>query len=139
MPLKEKIRESAIKSALDFFHSIPILLGGVMLFTLVDTFWPNIPYDQVFKKNIIWDSAIGGALGSILSGESLTSYVLGQEFLKKGVSLVAVTAFIISWVNVSFSQLPIEAVYLGKRFSLFRNLISYIFSIFIAIITVYLL
>jgi DNA-binding response OmpR family regulator len=48
---------------------------------------------------------------------------LGGELLAKGISLVAVTALLVSWVTVGSVQLPAEALMLGSRFALYRNLL----------------
>ncbi len=70
------------------------------------------------------------------AGHPLTSYVLGGELLKKGISLVAVTALLVSWVTVGSIQFPAEALMLGRRFALYRNLLCFGFSILIAVLTV---
>ena len=41
--------------------------------------------------------------------------------LEGGVSLLAVTAFILTWVTVGVAMLPLEAKFLGKRFAVARN------------------
>jgi len=63
----------------------------------------------------------------------LTSYIIGGELLKNGVSLVAVLAFIVSWVTVGTVQLPAESLMLGRKFALLRNGISLIMAIAIAV------
>jgi len=69
----------------------------------------------------------------------LTSYIIGGELLKNGVSLVAVLAFIVSWVTVGTVQLPAESLMLGRKFALLRNGISLIMAIAIAVLTVLIL
>ncbi len=66
----------------------------------------------------------------------MTSYIIGGELLKNGVSLVAVLAFIVSWVTVGTVQLPAESLMLGRKFALLRNGISLIMAIAIAVLTV---
>ena len=78
----------------------------------------------------------GSTVGSISAGNPITSYIIGGELLKEGISLFAVTAFITAWVTVGIIQLPAEASILGKRFALARNILSFIFSIIVAIATV---
>jgi hypothetical protein len=55
---------------------------------------------------------------SAVLGCELTSYVIGGEVRHEGVGMVAITAFIVSWVTVGIIQLPAEAVMLGKRFAI---------------------
>jgi uncharacterized membrane protein YraQ (UPF0718 family) len=64
------------------------------------------------------------------------SYIIGGELLKDGVSLFAVTAFIVTWVTVGLLQLPAEAAILGRQFAIFRNILSFILAILVSIVTV---
>ena len=56
------------------------------------------------------DTVIGSAIGSIAAGNPIMSYIIGGELMKEGVSLFAITAFIVTWVTVSIVQFPAEAV-----------------------------
>ena len=69
----------------------------------------------------------------------MVSYIFAGELLKQGISLIAVTAFIVSWVTVGIVQIPAESAILGKRFTLIRNLTAFIFAIIVAILTVLIL
>ena len=56
--------------------------------------------------------------------------------MHSGVSLVAVTAFIMSWTTVGLVMIPIEAASLGRRFAIVRNLLNFVFALLVAIATV---
>jgi len=43
-------------------------------------------------------------IGTLSAGHPMISYVLSGELLKQGVSLYAVTAFILSWVTLVLQQ-----------------------------------
>jgi len=131
-----EFKEAVRKSAVALWRSLPILLGVILLIGLVSTLVPKNIYISLFRGNLFADSFIGGVLGSIMAGNPITSYLLGGEFLKEGVSLVAVTAFLVAWVTVGLVQLPAESIMLGKRFAIFRNVLSFIFAVIVAILTV---
>jgi len=114
-------------------QSMPILLGVILLIT---TAIPTEYYKKIFSGNFIFDSLIGAAIGSIAAGNPITSYVIGGELLAEGISLIAVTAFILTWVTVGMVQLPAEILMLGKRFAITRNILAFISAIIIAILTV---
>ena len=136
--MNEKLKNSVLKSSRSLGNSIPVLAGVVLLVGLANTLVPKSIYTKIFSKNFLLDSVIGSGLGSVLAGNPITSYVLGGEFLKEGISLVAVTSFLVAWVTVGLVQLPAESFLLGKRFAILRNAISFIFSIVVAIITAFL-
>jgi len=77
--------------------------------------------------------------GSISFGIPVTSYIIGGELLKEGVSLLAVTAFILAWSTVGIAMLPLEISFLGKKFAIIRNVINFIFAIVIAVLVVWIL
>ena len=115
---------------------LPILAGIVLLLGLVNTFLFNKIASSFFTTNWALDSLLGACLGSFFAGNPINSYIIGGELLEYGVSMFAVTALIISWVNVGLIQLPAEITALGWRFALVRNTASFILSIIIAIFTV---
>ncbi len=137
--MEKSLKKSMKKSAKIFLGMMPFLIGTVILLGLFMTIAPNSLYESLFGRNFVLDAFTGGALGSIMAGNPLTSYVIGGELLKKGVGLAAVTAFVISWVTVGVAQMPIEAKAFGKKFTFWRNFVSFIFAVLIGIATLYVL
>ena len=135
--MDEKLKIAITKSAKGMLDSLPILVGVVLLIGLASTLIPKSFYNILFSKNVFLDSIIGSGLGSILAGNPVTSYVIGGELLKQGISLVAITSFLVAWVTVGLVQFPAEALLLGRRFAILRNILSFVFSIIVAIITVF--
>ncbi len=123
----------------NFGTALPIILGIILLLGLLRTYVSHQLISSVFKGNVISDTLLGAIFGSISAGNALTSYIIGGELLKEGISLFAVAAFIVAWVTVGVVQFPAEAAILGKRFALLRNLLSFILSIAVAIGTVLML
>lgn len=134
--MNSTLRISVKKTLKGFIQVIPVLLGVLLLVSLAVTAIPKEYYTTVFSGNNATDSVAGAVLGSISAGNPMTSYIIGGELLRKGVSLVAVTAFILSWVTVGVVQLPAEMLMLGKRFGIVRNIISFFMAVCIAVLTV---
>ncbi len=132
----QKIKESLFRSAKSLYFSLPILLGVILLIGLANTFIPKEAYSSIFSNISALDAFIGAAIGSVLAGNPITSYIMGGEFLAQGVGLFAVTSFLVAWVTVGIVQLPAESLLLGKRFAIWRNLTSFVFAIIVSVITV---
>jgi uncharacterized membrane protein YraQ (UPF0718 family) len=133
--LRSRFIASLEKSGRTMARLLPIIIGMVMLLSIFNTMIPKSFYITLFRKNLLLDSIIGSVIGSISAGNPLTSYILGGEFLKNGVSISAVTAFLVAWVTVGMIQLPVEMVILGRRFAVARNLTAFIFAILVGILT----
>ena len=133
---KETIAASFYKALKSFGVMLPVLLGVILLIGLFKTYITPDIISSIFKGKLFQDTLLGSLIGSVSAGNPITSYIIGGELLKEGVSLFAVTAFIVAWVTVGVIQLPAEASILGKRFALTRNILSFIFAILVAIATV---
>ncbi len=130
----------ALKQTLKSLNmTLPILIGILLLLSLFQVLITEDQLVTLFKGNLLLDSFTGAILGSILAGNPITSYVLGGELFDAGVSIIAISAFIVSWVTVGLIQLPAEMLLLGKKFALLRNLFSFLSAILIGICTYFIL
>ncbi|KPJ74440.1 hypothetical protein AMJ52_00595 [candidate division TA06 bacterium DG_78] len=130
------LKQSAFKTLKSFSKIVPLIFGMILLISLISNLIPKSFYSNIFRDNFLFDAILGSVIGSISTGPPITSYILGGEFLKEGVSLIAVTAFMVAWVTVGIIQFPAESIILGMKFAITRNITSFIFSIVVAIITV---
>jgi len=131
----KNLKKSFVKSLMMIWNTFPILLGVVLLISLFNVWLFSFENLILFNGNW-YDVLIGSIMGSILAGNPVTSYVLAGEFLGKGISLLVVTSFIVSWVTVGIIQFPAESILLGKKFAITRNVTAFVFSIVVGVITV---
>jgi uncharacterized membrane protein YraQ (UPF0718 family) len=136
---QETFKQSVFKAAKGLWIALPMILGTILLISLISALVTKSFYFSIFSKNSFLDSFIGSLVGSISAGSPITSYIFGGEMLNQGVGLIAVTAFLVSWVTVGIIQLPAESAILGKKFAILRNISAFILSIIVAIITVLIL
>lgn len=129
-------RQALVKSMHAFVQMLPILLGMLLLTALVFAWLPSSSLQTLFGRHAALDVLLGAVIGSVAMGHPLAGYVLGGELLAGGVSLIAVTALIVSWVTVGIVQLPAESLILGRRFAISRNLLCFLSAIAIAYLTV---
>ncbi len=124
--------ESLCKTGKMLLGVFPNILAVVLLSGLIIEFVPMNRLSEFLGGGFFTDGLIGAGIGSVSIGNPLVSYVLGGALLDQGISLMAVTALIVSWVTVGSIQLPAEIQTFGARFALFRNGLSFIFAIIIA-------
>ena len=131
------IKDNLRKTIKTFINVVPVIVGMLLLTSLVITVFPEQISAGLFGNGDILDTLLGASIGSIAVGHPLASYLLGGELLGGGVGLIAVTALVVAWVTVGIVQLPAEALMLGTRFAVYRNVICFIATILIAFLTVY--
>ncbi|QYZ79462.1 hypothetical protein E2N92_08495 [Methanofollis formosanus] len=131
-----EIRSSAKKTAKSFLQIVPMIAGVLLLVSLLTAAIPEEAYAALFTGHPVLDPLVGAAAGSVAAGNPVTSYVIGGELLRVGVSLTAVTAFIVAWVSVGLVSLPAEMEVMGRRFALARNAISFLCAVLMAVLVV---
>ena len=100
------IKEAFKKALFGLFSMLPMLFAIILLLGIFDTYITKEMLASVFVSNNFVDSIIGTSMGAILTGNPMISYILGGELTDAGVSLFAVTAFILSWVTFYLELLP---------------------------------
>lgn len=129
---KRSFRQSILKSGKSILRALPLIIGVVLLMGLFRIYIPVVSIKNLFKGNILIDTLTGALAGSIFAGHSSTSYIMCGELYKDGISLFAILAFIIAWDTIGLTQMPVEISYFGKKFTITRNILCFIFSILVA-------
>jgi len=133
-----KGRDALRKAAKQFFSIFPILIAVILLVGLFQAFLPRKALLTLFSGNTFWDTVWGACAGSIVTGNPINSYVIGETLLNLGVSLFGVTALMLSWVSVGLVQLPAEISALGIRFAVVRNSAAFLIAIVASVVIVWL-
>ncbi len=126
-------QEALRKGMRQFQVLLPRLVGVVLLLGLFRGFVSEKNLLSLFPGTPFLDSLWGGVLGSLLAGNPVNSYVIGEGLLDAGVGLAAVTALMLAWVNVGIIQLPAESAALGRRFAVVRNLAGFVMAVLISL------
>ena len=136
MKEKNNIKDAFNKSLKGFLSMFPKLLAILLLLGIFDVYITKDILLSFFISNNFIDTITGTLLGGVLTGNPMISYILGGELTDAGVSLYAVTAFILSWVTIGLVQLPAEVEIFGLRFTFYRTLFTFITTILVSLCTV---
>ncbi len=123
------------KNCLAILAIAPLLIGVIGLVGIFQVLITPKMLAGLFQNNPLIDTMIGTLSGAVASGNPIISYIIGGELLTQGISLYAVSALILSWVTLSFIHLPAEVEVFGGHFTLYRNVLAFVFTIIIAILT----
>ena len=118
-----------------FRIALPIIFGVLLLISFLNPLLKDF-YSIVFTGNYFLDPIVGAIAGSLAFGIPITAYITGGELLTSGVSLLAITAFIMAWTTVGFAMLPLEIKFLGKKLAIARNIANFFIAIIISILTI---
>ncbi len=130
-----RLEKANQKTAKGILGMLPIIFGVILLVSIINVMIPKSVYTTFFTGSLLLDAIKGAGLGSLLTGNPVTGYILGKGFVDAGINMVAVSAFLVSWVTVGLVQLPAESLALGKKFALYRNSIAFVMAILVAVIT----
>ncbi len=130
-----KLQKAIQKTNKGILKMLPLIFGILLLVSMLNVLIPKEVYVKFFTGNLVLDALKGSFLGSILTGNPISGYVLANNFLQNGVGLIAVTSFLVSWVTVGIVQLPAEIFALGKRFAFSRNGTAFLFSFLVSFVT----
>ena len=115
---------------------LPMLIAILLLLGIFDVYITKDILLSLFISNNFVDTITGTLLGGVLTGNPMISYILGGELTDAGVSLYAVTAFILSWVTIGLVQLPAEVEIFGIRFTFYRTLFTFFTTVLVSLSTV---
>ncbi len=134
---RRSYRKELKKAAIGILSLMPMMLAIVGLVGIFQAFVNKEMLASLFSGDAVRDTLVGTVAGGIAVGQALISYILGGELLQEGISLYAVAAFILAWVTLGVVQLPLEAEVLGVRFTVLRNVLAFLFTILVAVATVW--
>ena len=134
-PLSTRFREALTGSLRSLYAILPMLLAVIGLVGLFQVAVTPQMLRTLFSGAPLHDTLVGTVVGGVSVGQPFLSYIIGGELLKEGISLCAVTAFILAWVTLGIVQLPLEWSLFGGRFTIVRNLLGLLFALLIAFAT----
>ncbi len=113
-----------------------MLIAVIGLVGLMQIYMTPDILSTFFGYGSLADTLVGTLTGAIFIGQAMVSYVVAEGLMEQGVSLYALSAFILAWVTLGFTQLPAEASVFGMKFTFYRNILAVISTIIIAYATV---
>lgn len=132
---KDKTAKS-LKVSWEFFSSMGLL---VLLTIWAIGFFISLLPPELISRIVGQDSGFKGVVlaalfGSVVLIQAFIAFPLAGSFLRQGASVTAIAAFVTTLVMVGVLTAPLEAKFFGKRFTLWRNSLSFIFAIVIALL-----
>jgi len=128
--------KDALKVSLKFFRALALpILMIVWAIGFLMTFLPS----EAVLNTVGWEAGIKGMVlaalfGSIVLIQAFIAFPLAGAFLRQGADVRSIAAFVTTLVMVGVATAPLEIKFFGKKFTFWRNGLSFVFAIIIAFI-----
>ncbi|AKI97345.1 permease [Kosmotoga pacifica] len=130
----EKTKKS-LKIARNLFAKTFLQIIGVM--ALIGLVLAAIPPELIKKllggSNEVLSTIYGAIIGTVTIIPGFIAFPLSKSLYESGAHLIAIAAFITTLTMVGFATIPIEVRHFGKKFTFYRNVLSFVFAIGIAL------
>ncbi|MDD3777417.1 MAG: permease [Actinomycetota bacterium] len=132
---KKKTKQSLKIAVKTFIKILPlIIIIVVFIGFLLGFFPPQLISNIVGEQAGFWGVLVTAVLGSVLFIPALISFPLAASLLESGASVMSVAAFITTLTMVGVTTLPLELREMGRKMTILRNVLSFIFALAIAAI-----
>lgn len=120
---------SIFLSVLPHLLSILFLVGFLLTAFDSETIQSVIGAESGFKGMFI-----SSLVGTIALIPVLVAFPVASELLKNGAGLMQIAVFISTLTTVGFVTMPLESKFLGKKVTLLRNILFFLFAFLVAFI-----
>jgi len=132
---KQKTKKAIFKAWKSFENILPEFLGVLMLVgILLAVLNPQIISKIIGKESGILGVILAAIVGSITLIPGFVAFPTAAMLLKSGAGYTQIAAFVSTLMMVGVVTMPVEIKYFGKKITILRNLLAFIFSFIVAFI-----
>ncbi|WP_342455599.1 permease [Caloramator sp. Dgby_cultured_2] len=130
-----KTKKAIFKAWKSFENILPEFLGVLMLVgILLAVLNPQIISKIIGKESGILGVILAAIVGSITLIPGFVAFPTAAMLLKSGAGYTQIAAFVSTLMMVGVVTIPVEIKYFGKKITILRNLLAFIFSFIVAFI-----
>lgn len=130
-----KTRAALIKAVRAFLNILPDFATVLAIVGLVLTFLsPGIVAGLIGRGTGILGMLITSVVGAITLIPGFVAFPLAKSLLDRGAGIMQIAVFVSTLMMVGFVTAPLEIRYFGKKVTLLRNALAYVFSFIVAVI-----
>ena len=132
---KSKTKEAIILGLKSFENILPQFLCIIISVGILLSFFTTDTISKILGNSSgFWGIILADIIGAIAMMPTFVAFSLGNTLLLNGAGYAQVATLVSSLVLVGLMTFPLEVKYIGKRATLLRNLIAFLFSIVVGII-----
>jgi len=132
---REKTRAALRFFRRSFLSLAPSVLAIIWAIGFILTFLPSeLVLKSIGREAGFLGVILAAAFGSVVLIPAFIAFPLAASFLKQGADIRAIAAFVTTLVMVGVLTAPLEMKFFGKRFTLWRNSLSFVLAVIIALL-----
>jgi len=132
---REKTRAALRFFRRSFLSLAPSVLAIIWSIGFILTFLPSgLVLNTIGREAGFQGVVMAAVFGSVVLIPAFIAFPLAASFLRQGADVRAIAAFVTTLVMVGVITAPLEVKFFGKRFALWRNSLSFVFALVIAVV-----
>ena len=135
--LKDKQRsKEALKATFNIFYVVlPVLIFVFVLMGLIEVYISRETIVSILgQKSGILGILYAEIVGSVALFMPPAVFPFGGYLLKNGASYGSIAGFVFTAILIGITTLPLEFKLLGKRFTIARNIFTFVLAFFISLL-----
>lgn len=130
---KEKTKKALLKGWKSIENILPQFLGIILVVGItLAVLKPEMISNIVGNNSGILGVVFSAVIGSIIMMPTFVAFSTGDMLLKSGAGVAQVIALISTLTLIGIITIPLEAKYIGKKATIYRNILAFVFSIIVA-------
>ncbi len=130
---KEKTKKAILKGWKSIENILPQFLGIILVVGItLAVLKPEMISNIVGSNSGILGVVFSAVIGSIIMMPTFVAFSTGDMLIKSGAGIAQVVALISTLTLIGIITIPLEAKYIGKKATIYRNILAFLFSIIVA-------
>ncbi|MDD4570039.1 MAG: hypothetical protein PHE70_07950 [Tepidanaerobacteraceae bacterium] len=129
---KDKTKKAFLKGCKSLTNMMPQFLGIIFIVGITLALLKPETISRILGSSSgAFGVLLSAVLGSIAMMPTFVAFSTGDMLLKSGAGIAQVAALISTLTLIGIITIPMESKYIGKRATLYRNIVAFFFSIIV--------
>lgn len=130
---KSKTKNALIKALKSTENILPQFLGIILIVGLtLSILHPETISNIIGSNSGSFGVILAAVIGSIAMMPTFVAFSTGNTLLQNGAGIAQVAALISTLTLIGIITMPLEVKYVGKRATIYRSIVAFVFSIIVA-------
>jgi uncharacterized membrane protein YraQ (UPF0718 family) len=130
---KQKTKLALLKAWKSFENILPQFLGVLVLIGIMLAYLDTQTISKVLgNQSGWWGIIIAAMIGAVTLIPGFVAFPTAALLLKSGAGLMQMGAFVSTLMMVGIVTMPVEIKYFGRKLTIYRNLLAFLFSFLVA-------